>query len=93
MQSTPPFLSPWITETTSQTAPALFDNHMDCTGFSDQELVDAYAELAEHSDPSSDTFPFDDAGSLANELEERGFVESAGVWSHPDKPELVASTV
>jgi hypothetical protein len=64
---------------------------MDCTGFSDQELVDAYAEMAAHSDPSSDTFPFEDAGSLADELERRGFAESKGVWSHPEKPELVAT--
>jgi hypothetical protein len=63
---------------------------MDCSGYSDQQLVDTYARLSSETDPSSDDFPFEDAGSLANELERRGFVESQGVWSHDDKPQLVA---
>jgi hypothetical protein len=64
---------------------------MDCSGYSDQQLVDTYARLSSESDPSSDDFPFEDAGSLADELERRGFVESQGVWSHEDKPHLVAN--
>ncbi len=64
---------------------------MDCSGYSDQQLVDTYAQLLSDSDPSSDDFPFEDAGSVADELERRGFVEAKGVWSHEDKSQLVAN--
>lgn len=64
---------------------------MDCSEYSDQKLVDTYAALSSESDPSSDDFPFEDAGNLADELERRGFVESQGVWSHENKPQLVAT--
>ncbi len=61
---------------------------MNCSDLSDQELVDTYAKLAAESDPASDDFPVDDASCLAAELEQRGFIEAQGVWSHPDKAEL-----
>lgn len=61
---------------------------MDVTRHSDRQLVDAYADLVDGADPTSEDFDIDRASAIAAELEERGFVESDGVWTHQTKDDL-----
>ncbi|MGI9665562.1 MAG: hypothetical protein ACR2N2_00475 [Acidimicrobiia bacterium] len=61
---------------------------MTASDLTDQQLVDAYEASLSGADVSSPGFSFERSAELANELEQRGFYESPGVWNHTEKGQI-----